>query len=63
MSGFVKIAIDDYYSDSNWTTIINKYWMLAERVSGNLIFILFLPFFQIAYIIFMCTTNLLLKED
>ncbi|KAI5643766.1 GNS1/SUR4 family domain-containing protein [Phthorimaea operculella] len=33
MSGFVKIAIDDYYSDSNWTTIINKYWMLAERVS------------------------------
>ncbi|XP_028162547.1 elongation of very long chain fatty acids protein 7-like isoform X1 [Ostrinia furnacalis] len=33
MSGFVKIAIDDYYSDSNWTEIINKYWMLAERVS------------------------------
>ncbi|XP_023935611.2 elongation of very long chain fatty acids protein 7 [Bicyclus anynana] len=33
MSGFVKIAIDDYYSDSNWTTIIKKYWMLAERVS------------------------------
>ncbi|XP_072940549.1 very long chain fatty acid elongase 7-like [Epargyreus clarus] len=33
MSGFVKIAIDDYYSDNNWTTIINKYWMLAERVS------------------------------
>ncbi|CAH0699692.1 unnamed protein product [Spodoptera exigua] len=33
MTGFVKIAIDDYYSDSNWTTIINKYWMLAERVS------------------------------
>lgn len=33
MSGFVKIAIDDIYSDSNWTTIINKYWMLAERVS------------------------------
>lgn len=33
MSGFVKIAIDDYYSDSNWTTIINKYWMQVERVS------------------------------
>ncbi|XP_045534233.1 elongation of very long chain fatty acids protein 7-like [Papilio machaon] len=33
MTGFVKIAIDDYYSDNNWTTIINKYWMLAERVS------------------------------
>lgn len=33
MAGFVKIAIDDYYSDNNWTTIINKYWMLAERVS------------------------------
>ncbi|XP_059061422.1 elongation of very long chain fatty acids protein 7-like [Achroia grisella] len=33
MSGFVKLAIDDYYSDSNWTTIINKYWMLAEKVS------------------------------
>lgn len=29
----MKIAIDDYYSDNNWTTIINKYWMLAERVS------------------------------
>ncbi|KAI8428750.1 hypothetical protein MSG28_007435 [Choristoneura fumiferana] len=33
MSGFVKIAIDDYYSDSNWTTIIEKYWMMAEKVS------------------------------
>ncbi|GBP54027.1 Elongation of very long chain fatty acids protein AAEL008004 [Eumeta japonica] len=33
MAGFVKIAIDDYYSDSNWTTIAKKYWMLAERVS------------------------------
>ncbi|CAH0728000.1 unnamed protein product, partial [Brenthis ino] len=33
MSGFVKIAIDDYYSDNNWTEIITKYWMLAERVS------------------------------
>ncbi|CAK1553462.1 unnamed protein product [Leptosia nina] len=33
MTGFVKIAIDDIYSDSNWTTIINKYWLLAERVS------------------------------
>lgn len=25
--------MDDYYSDSNWTTLMNKYWMLAERVS------------------------------
>ncbi|VVC92321.1 elongation of very long chain fatty acids protein 7-like [Leptidea sinapis] len=33
MTGFVKVAIDDYYSDSNWTSIMNKYWMLAERVS------------------------------
>ncbi|XP_063378760.1 very long chain fatty acid elongase 7-like [Cydia fagiglandana] len=33
MSGFVKIAIDDYYSDSNWTTIIEKYWLAAEKVS------------------------------
>ncbi|XP_045521705.1 elongation of very long chain fatty acids protein 7-like [Pieris brassicae] len=33
MTGFVKIAIDDIYSDNNWTTIINKYWLLAERVS------------------------------
>ncbi|XP_077285173.1 very long chain fatty acid elongase AAEL008004 [Arctopsyche grandis] len=43
MSGFVKIAMDDYYSDSNWTTIINKYWIQAEtmadpRVHGWLLF-------------------------
>lgn len=36
MSGFVKIAMDDYYSDNNWTTIINKYWMQAETIAGKL---------------------------
>lgn len=46
MTGFVKIAIDDIYSDSNWTTIINKYWMLAERVSGIYLFIYFLLYFK-----------------
>lgn len=35
MSGFVKIAMDDYYSDSNWTTIINKYWIQAETMAGK----------------------------
>ncbi|XP_013184412.1 elongation of very long chain fatty acids protein 7 [Amyelois transitella] len=33
MSGFVRLAIDDIYSSNNWTTIINKYWMMAEKYS------------------------------
>lgn len=47
MSGFVKIAMDDYYSDSNWTTIINKYWMQAETIAGEIFIYFFGKFIKL----------------
>ena len=36
----MKMAIDEYHTDRNWTGLIDRYWLLVEDLIGGLSFFL-----------------------
>lgn len=34
-SGFVKMALDEYYADQNWTNLVINYWTVIDEKLGG----------------------------
>lgn len=33
--GFVRMAMDEYYADQNWTNLITQYWTIVDEKLGG----------------------------